>query len=196
MQLVKGLIIACCCLLGSITACDQDKVNAILAQQSLNADFVQMKKIAALSRPLISKGQIWMSPEGQLIWQILKPLKSTMLIQDNSFKLFNKNDELQPDNRNALVKDISSLFLTLLSGDSEKLSSMFNQILKCDENSWHLELRPKEQKLSNLISLITLSGEESLTNISFQENRGDLTTIELSHRVTVNSAELEKYLVQ
>ncbi len=196
MQIIKYLFVVICCLFGSIAACDQEKINAILAQQSLYADFLQKKSIAALSRPLISKGQIWMNSKGTLIWHILTPLKSTMVIQDKGFKLYNKNDELQPNNRNTLVNDISSLFLTLLSGDSVKVSSMFNQTLKCDNNSWNLELRPKAKKFINLTSLITLSGEESLTTISFQENRGDKTTIELSHRQTDNHDELEKYLVQ
>ena len=179
-----------------IADCDIESVNAKISKSNLYANFTQTKTIASLSRPLISKGQIWMSSDGQLVWQTQFPIQSTMVMSGEGVKLYNKNNQLQPASNNVMVKNISGLFLSLLSGNVEELEQKFYQQLTCAQTLWKLELRPKDESLSRMIEHLSLQGSDILEVIAFQEARGDSTTIDLFPLDSNGPVELEKYLEQ
>ena len=158
------------------------------------SNFTQSKHINGLSRPLISKGLIWMSPAGQLVWQTQMPIKSTLVITESGIKFFNKQDELLPDNNYPLANKISGLFLSILGGDVKKLEASFVQNLNCEKKRWQLDLEPKNKSLSGIIKVISLSGNDDIESIGFQEQRGDRTVIELVRQESTTRVKLERYL--
>ncbi len=196
MKIISFLLVISSYFSLLIADCDVESVNAKISKSNLYANFTQTKTIASLSRPLISKGQIWMSSEGQLVWQTQFPIQSTMVMSGQGVKLYNKNNQLQHDSNNAMVKNISGLFLSLLSGNVDELEQKFHQQLTCAEMLWKLELRPKDESLLKMIEQLSLQGSDILEIIAFQEARGDSTTIDLFPLVANGPVELEKYLEQ
>lgn len=176
--------------------CSIDNINKKLARNNLYADFVQTKTIKVLTRPLISKGQLWMSEQQALVWQVLFPIKSTMVLHSSGVTQFAKDDSFLGKKEHAMVTDLSNVFLLLLSGNMEKLNRSFSTSLTCDNNSdqWQLALKPKAEKIKNFISYINISGGKELENILFAEKRGDKTELNLSHKDSNDFSQLEKYL--
>ncbi len=196
MKLTSFLILLNCYSILSAASCNMDFINTKILNNPFYANFTQTKTIPVLSRPLISKGLIWMSPTGKLVWQNQLPIKSTMVISDSGVNFYNKNDQLLPDNNHTMVKDISALFLNLLSGNSALLAEQFVQSLLCTDDSWQLDLEPINKSLSEIMVKITLYGSDSLNVIAFQEKRGDKTRIELFQLESITNTALEKYLEQ
>ncbi len=194
MKLTSLLIFLSCFSTLSATSCNIDYINTQVLNNPIYANFTQTKTIPVLTRPLISKGLIWMSPTGKLVWQSQFPIKSTMVVSDSGVNFYNKSDQLLPDNNHTMVKDISALFLNLLSGNSAKLAEQFEQSLLCTESSWKLDLEPKNKSLSEIMVRLSLYGSDSLNVIAFQEKRGDKTTIELFQLESKTDTGLEKYL--
>lgn len=195
-------------LLGSVihfkifaSSCDIESVKYKLANDRLYADFVQSKSIAALSRPLISKGQIWMSPDGELVWQVLVPFKSTMVIHQGGVRQYTKDDRLKGNRNNPMVTDISKIFLALLSGNIEQINETFSNQLICAKetpenpgNAWQLVLTPKESIFESFINQISIFGNQQLQEIHFVETRGDKTEITLSQKYTQVQGQFDQYI--
>ncbi len=185
------------------SSCDIDSINGKLSGNGLFADFTQSKEIAALSRPLISKGQIWMSQNGELLWQVLTPFKSTMVIHKKGVRLYSKDDQFQGDRNHAMVTDISNIFLALLSGKLEQLDTAFSHELICGDNKeeqaksshqkWKLILTPKAEKIEKLISEIIILGHADIEQIHFTEKRGDKTEIHLARKGTEAKDQFKQY---
>jgi len=160
-------------------ACNLDDIGARLSQGQMFYSFQQSKTIEALSRPLFSSGMIWMSPQHELVWQVRTPIKSTTVINIEGVREFNRNDVLQPQINDEVAGDLSSLFLNLLSGNFIALENTFDQSLSCEQDQWTLLLTPADSTFSNLLSSLSVSGEQYLEQVVYQEVRGDQTVIAL-----------------
>ena len=194
MRVVSLLILLHYFTSHTFAACTIESINEKIAKSNVLANFTQSKTINGLSRPLISKGIIWMRSTGELIWQTTLPIKSTMVIRESGIKLFNKNDVLLPENKYPLAKDISRLFLSILGGDVKKLEDNFVQNVNCKDSSWQVDLQPENKTLSGIIETIRLSGSDEIESIGFQEKRGDKTEIKLLKQEVITAKELEIYL--
>lgn len=191
--------IAALVLLGSFTSslaysCELEDINYLAFQNSGYIDFVQTKKVAALSRPLISTGTIWLSSDSELVWQTLVPLKSTLLITTDGLKQYNKNDILQTEINAPVALDLATIFLNILQGDFASLQESFSVSLECEGEQWQLQLEPNNTQLNNIISSIEISGNEFLRSIDFQEQRGDVTELQLSEPRLEPAMNFEIYL--
>ncbi|TQV87857.1 LolA family protein [Aliikangiella coralliicola] len=178
----------------SASTCQIKQISQKIAKSELHSDFIQTKEIKALSRPLISRGKIWLSPSNKLIWQVSSPLKSTMVIGAGEMYQFDKNDlpvEIPP---NAIANEISTLFFNLLSGNLESLKSHFTITKQCNEMGWSIKLSPIKNEFSKLLKTIELTGQVHIESILFEESRGDLTKIRLTALKEQAPQVLEKYL--
>jgi len=192
--------------------CDIRLVNEKLSNQAAYLDFVQTKTIKALSRPLVSKGQIWVGPNEELVWQLVMPIKSTMVLHQEGVRQYNKHDELQSEQNHAVIAELSKVFLALLAGDMQQLQSMFsfqflcggkdesqkaNSVSDAIENSaWELILKPKVKNISELMTEIVVSGADRVDIIRFTETRGDSTQIQLTPKHIDASKLFDKYFVK
>jgi len=192
--------------------CDINSVNEKLSNQAAYSDFVQTKTIKTLSRPLVSKGQIWVGPNEELVWQLIMPIKSTMVLHQDGVRQYNKHDELQSEQNHAVIAELSKVFLALLAGNMQQLQSMLSFQLFCggngelqkaksvtdaSENStWKLVLKPKTKNISELMTEIVVSGASRVETIRFTETRGDSTEIHLTPKHIDASKIFDKYFVQ
>ncbi len=190
MKLLSSLILINCLLSVAASECDLKSISANLATDNIYVDFTQTKNIQNLSRPLVSKGQIWITPNEQLVWQTQFPIKSTMVMSKDSVRIYNKYDKALVENNPAIIEKISNLFLTILSGESEKIKKVFFQKASCNNGQWELELSPKNIELVKIINQILVSGSRTIDSIYYQEKRGDTTKIDLIRITPENTSEV------
>lgn len=160
--------------------CDISELGFLAADENVHYEFTQTKTVAALSQPLISSGLLGLSDEQELLWQTLRPLKSTLVIGAGGLKQFNRNDQLVNDVANPAAVQLAQVFLNLLSGNTDVLDATFTQDLTCDGDAWELNLVPISSDLRNMLEALALSGSEHIDKVSFREARGDFTEIVLS----------------
>ena len=157
--------------------CTIEAIESRVASSDSLYSFEQSKTVQFLSQPLRSSGLIWVSPEANLVWQVLTPIKSTTLIGANGFMEFNRNDEPQPYIDIDVAQEISAIFLSLLSGNFAELDNLFEQNFHCEEENWQLTLNPGNSRIAEILNSLTLTGRESIIKIEYEESRGDQTQI-------------------
>lgn len=174
-------------------ACGIDDISERLVQSNAYYEFGQTKSVAALSRPLNSRGVIWLSAKGELVWQLRSPIKSTTVMRASGVLEYNRRDELQPPIDNPVAADLSSVFLNILSGNFAGLAETFSHATHCSDGDWTIELTPIGEPFAGLLSSLSLSGRDTLLRIVYQESRGDVTEIQLTSSRRLDDS-LEAYL--
>lgn len=161
-------------------SCELTDLVFLTADDAVHYDFTQSKTVAALSRPLLSSGVIGLSMHRELVWQTLKPLKSTLVINAEGLKQFDRNDVLVSELDLPVARALAQVFLGVLSGDTQMLETAFMQTLSCDGSAWELNLVPTDAEFAQMLTSLTVSGATTIEKLAFREARGDYTEILLS----------------
>ena len=178
----------------SYAECSLGAITQTLSESQLNASFIQSKKITALNKPLESLGKIWLSPQSALVWQVNKPIKSTMVIKAGQIIQYNRKEQRLDSNKMATPDGVAELFFAIANGTLTDLSEQFKISLQCDEDAWQMQLEPKEVELSQLITQLTIVGSKKIDAFSYLESRGDFTSVTLTHLQSSLAAELARYV--
>lgn len=123
--------------------------------RSLQADFIQKKKLEILSEPLISKGEIFFEAPGSLRFEYTSPVRSITLVHEDEYKKYTQaEDGLTRDSKTQLsvmrhVLDEISLWLQ----GKFKNSTQFNATLKPDKR---ILLTPKTKVIHSVVERIEL----------------------------------------
>ena len=195
-SIISILIVLLSTFTSSTEKCSEEQVKRInnLTNSSLNATFNQIKEIKSISLPLRTSGKIWLSDSNQLVWQVIKPIKSTIVITEDGLSQFNRKDIKQDNAPNLIGNDLSKVFLNVASGDFKSLKNNFNMDLTCKEGSWVFKLTPRNEPLINVLTSIDIFGEQFINGFSYIEKRGDTTSIKLIPESQSFSQELSFYL--
>lgn len=179
--------------------CTLESIAAKLNEQAKLSQFVQTKTVTILKKPLISNGYLLITDNNQVVWQTQQPIKSTLLIGQQSLRQFNKNDQpvMSPANNNQKMSQlISSTFMAILAGDFEKLDSHFSVALDCTETGWSIELEASSNDMKPIITNINISGQNHIELLSFTESSGDSTQLVLSPSADPNLiSQLRSYAI-
>jgi hypothetical protein len=177
---LPGYIFTLTLSVSPVFACEPDEISSRIKQPQA-FEFVQEKHISALSRPLISTGRLSMNDNNELIWELLSPVASTLMISPAGIRQYNAEGELTMSNTSGQFTELSSLFLSVFSGDMESLQKSFSVSANCGaDQEWTLTMQPDNQSLAKILAQVQISGSESLDTITYEEKRGDMTTIYLT----------------
>lgn len=160
--------------------CSLPSVTEQVREQATLNQFQQTKRIAILSKPLVSAGYLLVSDAHGMVWQTSEPLKGTIVIKNGSLKQFNKHDQAvsAPANTNQKSSQlITSTFLAILAGDFAQLERNFSAELICDEEQWQIKLQAKHDDMQRLLTDITIIGNSSIQQLIFSEANGDSTEL-------------------
>ena len=126
--------------------------------QSLDADFVQERKLPSLKKPVTTPGRMRMVRPGKLLWELGNPVKTmavsdgtTMTLLDVSKKRGKKIEAGSPEARQ----------FTLLSDESFRDLASFQQAFELVESRmsggiYQLTVRPKDKALRKNVSWMFL----------------------------------------
>lgn len=179
--------------------CELKTIAETLNQQAGLFQFKQSKQVKVLSKPLNSSGFLLLTEQQGLVWQTTSPIKSTAVINQQSFQQYNKNDQpisLGMNTNNSSGQFIASIFLDILSGDFDQLEENFTVHSQCQNNQWSLELIPRKQEIQKFLVRIQLKGSANIEHLVFEEANEDITHLSFSSlHDTAVTATLRTYLV-
>lgn len=151
--------------------------------RSLQAKFVERKKLALLRLPLKSSGTLYYLQPGRIVREVNTPEPSIVRINSGSLKITDRAGvrELDLKSRPDLRIFVES-FTRVLSGDRAALTKHYKiqfQLKKL--NVWTLTLKPLRKPLNQLIASIQLQGTgQTVEQLNVVEARGDRTETLLS----------------
>ncbi len=161
-------------------SCDIKQLMQTIQSQPHLQSFEQEKNIKVLANPLKSSGYLLLADQEAVVWQTTKPIKSTTVISPDSFRQYNKKDQLvnMPANANNQTSQlISSTFLSILSGKIEQLNDNFAVNTFCTNSEWHISLTPNNKDILRLLHKVDIKGKQQINQLNFVEANQDITTI-------------------
>lgn len=155
----------------------------LAAVETLRGSFDQTREIAALSRPLRSRGRFIVSELG-LYWEQREPF-AILLIATPDGMLQRVAD--QPAIRvsaaeQPIALSISQVFLGIFRGDHNEIDRYFDVLFDGNGDSWIMQLSPKAFPLTEAIDTIEIEGKAYIERLRIHGAAGDLQTIEFSEQ--------------
>lgn len=159
--------------------------------EKLSVQFVQDKHIAALSRPLTSKGQMWLIKNSGVAWLTKTPINSQVFITENGINGIDTQGTL----KNKAFEQIGGLLNTLFNADLAKLKEQFEiEIISHKDTNWHIALVPKSSIVQSFMQRIELTGNTHIESVLLLESQTQKTHISFSGFDT--EAEIPKMVIE
>jgi hypothetical protein len=144
----------------------------------LFARFAEEKKVAILTRPLRSTGELIFLPDRGLYRKLMTPFAQELLITPTAIHQRDPRGRMEKLALATLpaAQAFVNAFLAVFSGSFEALHSHFQVYFSSESSRWQLGLMPTHTVMHTLISCIVLAGEnEHLIDLWVQETNGDVT---------------------
>lgn len=169
----KFILIAWLALSYPLLAANVTDISELLAQpEALTGQFAQEKHMQLLSMPLKSSGSFAVVKDTGVIWQLEKPVNSTMTITEHGLKGVDIDD-------NRAMQYVGKLLMQLLSGEFSTLEKQFSLQAEIEKEQWQLKLEPRSALIKKAVLSISLAGSRYIQMIELKENGGDKTVIRL-----------------
>lgn len=160
----------------------QDLLHLLQKPQSIEGEFVQQRFLKSLTKPIQSQGDFVLVSKKGLLWQMKKPFTLNLRVTPKGIMQWNGEQWLAA---NKMGQDEQiSLFLGLLGGDIQGLSSQFDIQLSGTERDWQLTLVPNNLLMKQIFNQIIMRGDKLVNQIELNETQGDRTIILLSQLKT------------
>lgn len=161
-----------------------EELTAFLRQMDgFEARFVERKKIALLTEPLVTEGRLVFVPPGRLARVVERPAPLRVLIEPGRLVTVSGDrvERLDLSQR----KEVRALVLSLLHlfrGDGEALKEDYEVRFSVEaERRWQLKLQPRSPRLKALIDALLFVGRGyTLERMEVREASGDVATTEVS----------------
>lgn len=149
---------------------------------SLRANFIQTKRLPALSKPFVIHGTLFYQRGQGIIWRIEKPYRYTYLLQaeriteigpDGSRKVRDSRDF-------AALAQINQVFQAVMQADLDILKRHFSLAASGSDARWQVRLLPKQGVVQQNLREILAAGSAHVEEILISGVNGDTTRIEFS----------------
>ena len=142
--------------------------------------FKQQKKIKILNAPLLSEGKVIYSSDNGIIWETSSPIQSKLIISDSKiFEISTQNKQITKKLiKQTGIHGIYTIFQALLTGNTDIIRSNFSASYQEMPESWIIYLSPLSSPLNKIFDEITLTGNQNIKSITFNETNQDSTRIE------------------
>ena len=138
-----------------------ERVSAALAKNKVTrGNFVLERTAANKSRALKSSGEFVIASDYGIIWKPEKPIKSVQAAAKNftvAETASGKRTKID-GSQNPVYLQMALLTSALWSGDLEAVQAAAEINFRSDENSWTLELFPKDQAVQMALEKIVVEG--------------------------------------
>ncbi|MBE0582137.1 MAG: outer membrane lipoprotein carrier protein LolA [Desulfofustis sp.] len=155
-----------------------------LELRSVQADFVQVKHLKILARPLVSTGTFAFQVPQSLRWEYLEPVRSVLIMHNGAVRKFVERDGQLEEERGAQVGSLQIVLAEISNWLAGRFTdnAMFT-VSFIDERT--IRFTPKEQQLAALITgiEIEIGGENGLLDsVLIEEGPDSYTKMTFSNR--------------
>jgi hypothetical protein len=170
-----------------------EALSALAQQLNLQLDtrgqFVQLRHLQVLKKPLLSQGQFIFSPTQGLVWQQQRPFNTLIVLKDQQLIQQNSQGKIQHfsagANGNPIAQQLPRLLQAIMAGDIAALSTDFNLFMPAtksadkpetqpENRSWQLGLQAKDPQVQSSMGNITLSGDTLIRSLIMTSNQADV----------------------
>lgn len=164
------------CALPALAAWDLQQLMDTLAQnKSGRATFVETKRLAVLSKPIESSGELLFVAPDKLEKRTLKPRPESLVVDGDALLVERgaQKYQLQLQAYPEIAAFIESIRGTL-AGDRKALERNYRLALTGSPEAWVLELVPIAEKMKAVVQRIRISGaRDQIANIEITQADGD-----------------------
>ena len=180
IHLICWLPVVCSANVPDIVDCTVKSVDVAYIDQLLEkparykTQFTQSNQVKILQSPLLSSGQVFVDVAQGVLWEILTPLQSTLVINDagvdtgggvlGSSRLIGK-----------LLRDLIAGRLGQLELNFHTSASIKKPCVEAD--SWSLVLTPKTVALASRIERFEFHGERWIKHLDIRQTNGNNLSI-------------------
>lgn len=147
----------------------------------LRGTFVQHKHLAELKQALVSSGHYVVARNRGLLWQVQKPVDSTLVITPEALTESTNGQQTAriSAKQQPALGAVASILLAVFQGNTSQLSQYFD-IQHADSTAHVLTLTPKTDAVRSFIDKLTLSGRDTIRRIRIDQPGGDYSVIDLT----------------
>lgn len=153
------------------------------SQPVIRASFVQVRSIAGMAQPLVSRGQLLIAQQQGLWWHQATPFPMTLILDDHRMvqSMSGQPPQVITADSNPQMFQFNHLLRALFQADEQVLRENFELNFRDDgDDGWQLSLTPKAAPLNKIFNRIDLQGAAYLNRITLDDRQGDKTEITLS----------------
>jgi len=175
-----SLVVALIAMAPAAGAFDMAELMALMARvERSRVAFEETKQVAALTAPIVRRGTLRYDRPDHLEMRVETPYFERMDINGNALTIESKRGIRQVDLASApgLSAWVAAIRATL-AGDQPTLARHFAIEVGGQATRWTLSLIPTDPTLSQVVSRITIDGNEAqITRIEVDERMGDSTVL-------------------
>ncbi|WP_299493296.1 outer membrane lipoprotein carrier protein LolA [uncultured Shewanella sp.] len=150
---------------------------------SASGHFTQYRQLKVLKKPLVSQGRFLFDKDKGLIWQQLRPFKSSLILKDKQLIQVNSQGQIQVQEAgntpaaSALENIMPSLLNALLTGDIKQLKQDFAISFLQQQQQWQLGLIPNDPLVANVLPKMIIKGQNQISQLLLLSPNGDTSKI-------------------
>lgn len=182
----RNLIVAVLAITSSLASLAdsglRDSILASLAAQpQKHFSFVQEKKLAMLEKPLVTSGELLVSADRRVVWDIRQPYEMRYEISGNTIREIDANGErVIHAGGNPLAAALSEAMAAAFSGQWQGKEELATVTAEGTHANWILHVTPHSADLRKLVGNIDVHGsQQAITTVQISESNGDSTLIHL-----------------
>lgn len=192
-------LIGLTCLVGAFSARAADTLSQIGSRIEqypvVRADFVQTKQMAALKRPLVTRGRLTFSRRQGVLWQIDQPYRMSYVLDEARIvEIGGDGGRRVRETRDVPgLAQVGRVFRAMLGANSDALREYFDATVQGDPDRWFIELKPRQPQLAQYLGGMFLTGGRFVEEIRINEAGGDSTQIRFRNSLggaALNDAEV------
>ena len=143
--------------------------------KSIVADFTQEKHVSFMKEPQVSKGKFYYLQHDKMRWEQTTPFNYVLLINNGKVRIKDNGKEKDIKGANKMMGKINKLMLGLINGEIFDNKDFINKYFGT-EDSYIVELKPKNKRLQSIFNTIELTFSKKTTrlkSLTFNEKSGD-----------------------
>ena len=153
----------------------------MLVADALTGTFTQRREIDSLPFPLLSTGRFALLSDAGLYWQVLSPAETALRVRQGRVEERAGQGGWAPVELGATAQRLTGQLLTdLVAGRFRRLEALFDVEAQLDEQSWMVQLLPRDEAVASVIQQVNLRGDRFVREIRLQHASGEATEIELT----------------
>ena len=144
--------------------------------------FEQEKSIKGFKQPLRSSGEFVVVKSKGIVWHVLKPFESTLIVKPDSLQSRGSDGKVTMQMRaqdEPVLRTVNAMLFAVMSANLAELAQHFEVTGQVNSKSWTLHLVPRDPTLAQWLSAVDLQGNQFVQEVKLQEVRGDASMIRI-----------------
>lgn len=156
----------------------------------VRGEFEQLKTVKGFKQPLRSSGDFIVARGKGIVWHVLKPFESTLVVRPDSLQSRGSDGKLTTQMRaqdEPVLRTVNAMLFAVMSANLAELAQHFEVTGQVAPKGWSLRLVPRDPTLAQWLSAVDLQGNQFVQEVKLQEARGDASVIRILAPVAENA---------